>query len=172
MDTTVPASDVPLVLPREEWVRTLPQGIVASCVLLLDAQDRMLLLRYAAGQPGAGMWGLPGGMLDHGEDPVTAARREVHEETGLVLDAPLRLLGYDHRSDVLDTGPVIDFYFFGGRLPSPLSVRRSAEHDDDGLFAPGDLAGTSLSPERPALAALHAAALTGTVVCLRESRPL
>ncbi|WP_369195748.1 NUDIX hydrolase [Streptomyces djakartensis] len=172
MDTTVPASDVPLVLPRAEWVRTLPQSIVASCVLLLDDEDRMLLLRYAAGQPGAGMWGLPGGMLDHGEDPATAARRELCEETGLVLDEAPRLLGYDHRSDVLGTGPVIDFYFHGGRLPSPLSVRRSAEHDDDGLFAPADLDGVPLSPGLPALTALHTAALTGTVVCLRESRPV
>ncbi|GAA4293242.1 hypothetical protein GCM10023086_03920 [Streptomyces venetus] len=171
MDTTVPAPDAQPVLPRAEWVKTLPQTIVASCVLFLDAEDRILLLRYAEGQPGAGLWGLPGGMLDHGEDPVGAACREVCEETGIVLDRPPRFLGYDHRADVKGTGPVIDFYFYGGRLPAPLSVRRSAEHDDDGLFALADLGSTELTPRLPALTALHTAALTGTVVCLREGLP-
>ncbi|UOB13076.1 NUDIX hydrolase [Streptomyces sp. HP-A2021] len=168
MDTTVPATDVQRVLPRDEWVKTLPQTIVASCVLLLDAEDRVLLLRYAEGQPGVGLWGLPGGMLDHGEDPVTAAHREVCEETGIVLDRPPRFIGYDHRADVKGTGPVIDFYFHGGRLAPGQTVRRSGEHDRDGLFALADLESTRLSTPLPALTALHTAALTGTVVRLRE----
>ncbi|MFE8986748.1 NUDIX hydrolase [Streptomyces collinus] len=172
MDTTVPVPKAPGVLPRAEWVKTLPQTIVASCVLLLDAEDRILLLRYAGGQPGAGLWGLPGGMLDHGEDPLGAACREVCEETGIVLDGPPRLIGYDHRADVKGTGPVIDFYFYGGRLPNELSVLRSAEHDDDGLFALAELNATRLSTPLPALTALHTAALDGTVVCLREGLPL
>ncbi|MGW5131587.1 NUDIX hydrolase [Streptomyces sp. NPDC004135] len=172
MDTTAPATDVPRVLPRAEWVKTLPQTIVASCVLLLDAEDRILLLRYAAGQPGAGLWGLPGGMLDHGEDPVGAACREVHEETGLVLDGPPRLVGYDHRADVKGTGPVIDFYYYGGRLPAEATVRRSDEHDDHGLFALAELGSTALLPALPALTALHTAALAGTVVPLREGLPV
>lgn len=171
MNTTVPTADTHPVLPRAEWVKTLPQTVVASCVLLLDAEDRMLLLRYAESQPGAGLWGLPGGMLDHGEDPLGAACREVCEETGIVLAGPPRLIGYDHRADVKKTGPVIDFYFYGGRLPSGLSVRRSSEHDDDGLFALADLESARLSTPLPALTALHRAALAGSVVCLREGLP-
>ncbi|MYS95401.1 MULTISPECIES: NUDIX hydrolase [Streptomyces] len=171
MDTTVPATDVQRVLPRDEWVKTLPQTIVASCVLLLDAEDRILLLRYAEGEPGAGLWGLPGGMLDHGEDPFGAACRELHEETGIVLDRAPRFIGYDHRADVKGTGPVIDFYFHGGRVAPGQTVRRSGEHDRDGLFALADLESLSLSTPLPALTALHTAALTGTVVCLREGLP-
>ncbi|CAL9445139.1 NUDIX hydrolase [Streptomyces sp. NPDC057838] len=171
MDTTAPATDAPRVLPRAEWVKTLPQTVVASCVLLLDADDRILLLRYAPGQPGAGLWGLPGGMLDHGEDPLGAARREVCEETGIVLDGTPELIGYDHRADVKGTGPVLDFYYYGGRLPADPAVRRSAEHDDHGLFALGELGSTALLPALPALTALHTAALTGTVVQLREGLP-
>lgn len=57
-------------IPREEWVKTQPQALVASCVMLLDDQDRMLLLRYGPGQEGAsGTWWLPGGMVDEGENP-------------------------------------------------------------------------------------------------------
>ncbi|MFD5342074.1 NUDIX hydrolase [Streptomyces hawaiiensis] len=171
MDTSVPATDVQRVLPRDEWVKTLPQTIVASCVLLLDAEDRMLLLRYADGQPAAGLWGLPGGMLDHGEDPVGAARRELHEETGICLAGDLRFIGYDHRADVLGTGPVIDFYFHGGRLPAGQPVRPSSEHDRHGLFALADLGSTPLTTRVPTLTALLTAARTGTVVCLRDGLP-
>ncbi|MEV5429016.1 NUDIX hydrolase [Streptomyces sp. NPDC052701] len=168
MGTTAPE---PAVLPHAEWVKTLPQAVVASCVLLLDREDRILLLRYAGAQPGAGTWWLPGGMLDHGEDPVGAARRELYEETGIALDRDPRFLGYDHRADVKGTGPAIDFFFYGGVLAAGQTVRRSPEHDRDGLFTPTDLAALPLTAPLPVLTALHAAARAGTVVCLREGRP-
>ena len=37
----------------------------------------------------AGAWSIPKGEIDAGEDPAASARREVAEETGLVVDAPL-----------------------------------------------------------------------------------
>ncbi|MEV5434663.1 NUDIX hydrolase [Streptomyces sp. NPDC052682] len=169
MDTTATET---AVLPRAEWVRTLPQTIVASCVLLFDAEDRLLLLRYAEGQPAAGTWGLPGGMLDHGEDPVGAALRELHEETGIALPHVPRYVGYDHRADVKDTGPVIDFYFHGGLLPPGRPVRHSPEHDAHGWFTVPDLAKLPLMTPLPTLTTLHTAARSGTVVCLREGKPL
>ncbi|MGW3660967.1 NUDIX hydrolase [Streptomyces sp. NPDC005151] len=84
-------------MPRQEWVK--PQALIASCVVLLDQQGRMLMLRYADSEPSGGTWWLPGGMLDHGEDPLTAARREMYEETGVTVSPAPRLIGYDHRVD-------------------------------------------------------------------------
>lgn len=48
--------------------------------LAVDETGRFLLAKEDNG-----MWELPGGGLDHGEDPVLGLKREVHEETGLVI---------------------------------------------------------------------------------------
>ncbi len=50
---------------------------------LASTAEHVLLTRIAAGHRGEGLWTLPGGGLDHGEDPRDGARRELHEETGL-----------------------------------------------------------------------------------------
>ncbi|AOR35830.1 NUDIX hydrolase [Streptomyces fodineus] len=159
-------------VPRAEWVRTQPQTLLASCVLMLDRQARILLLRYGPGNPNSGSWWLPGGMLDHGEDPWSAARREMHEETGIEIGREPLLLGIDHRVDVLGTGPVLDCYFHGGTLTEDTRVRLSAEHDRHGLFTLDELDGLRLTARRATLTALHAAARAGSVLYLREGLPL
>jgi 8-oxo-dGTP diphosphatase len=61
-------------------------------VVIHDDAGRILLGRRAF-EPSAGLWDLPGGFVEEGEDPLDALRREVREETALELE-DLRFLGF------------------------------------------------------------------------------
>lgn len=54
---------------------------VSVKALIKDDEDRLLLIRETDGR-----WELPGGGLDHGEDPRKGLRREIAEETGYTVD--------------------------------------------------------------------------------------
>jgi ADP-ribose pyrophosphatase YjhB (NUDIX family) len=57
------------------------QRVAAYAVIVRD--DQILLSRLSPMVTAEELWTLPGGGLDHGEDPRDAVVREVHEETGL-----------------------------------------------------------------------------------------
>jgi 8-oxo-dGTP diphosphatase len=57
--------------------------VAAYAVVVVDG--RVLLTQMSQNTPIPGQWVLPGGGLDHGEAPIDAVVREVHEETGHVL---------------------------------------------------------------------------------------
>jgi 8-oxo-dGTP pyrophosphatase MutT (NUDIX family) len=68
------------------------QRVAAYAVLTRPGEPgEILLTQMSARTRIEGMWTLPGGGLDHGEDPRDALRREVYEETGLAV-VPGRVL--------------------------------------------------------------------------------
>ncbi|MEV4645171.1 NUDIX hydrolase [Saccharopolyspora sp. NPDC049357] len=90
---------------------------------------RVLLTRCASPDHEAG-WTLPGGRVEHGEDPFDAVIREVAEETG--CDAVVeRLLGVDSRLI-----PVAE-----RRSPGPIP------HQNVGVFYRVRITGGELRPE-------------------------
>lgn len=62
-----------------------------ASALMVDDDGRVLLARRA-GDPGEGMWDLPGGFIEEGESPLETLRRELQEETGVEIE-PLDFLG-------------------------------------------------------------------------------
>ena len=64
---------------------TAHHGAVA--VLAIDDQDRVLLINQYRHPVRRRLWEIPAGLLDvEGEDPLTAAKRELAEETDLAAD--------------------------------------------------------------------------------------
>ncbi len=67
--------------------------LAAYAVCIEDG--RVLLARHVSPK-GESNWTLPGGRVEHGEDPFDAVIREVAEETGCNAEVE-RLLGVDSR---------------------------------------------------------------------------
>jgi 8-oxo-dGTP pyrophosphatase MutT (NUDIX family) len=63
------------------WFLARPRTHGVKCVL--TDNDRVLLVRHTYGCPD---WDLPGGSIKPSEEPLTAARREMHEELGIAID--------------------------------------------------------------------------------------
>ncbi len=60
-------------------------AVTADIVLVTrEVQPRVLLIQRAR-EPFAGSWALPGGFVNPDEPIVDAAKRELHEETGLEI---------------------------------------------------------------------------------------
>jgi len=102
----------------------VPRVQRAGAYAVLQNEGRLLLtrLRYA------GVWTLPGGGIDHGEAPLDAVRREVHEETGLELtDAWLLDVDSAHFTGHGPDGTLEDFHavrmLYTGTVPLDVEPR-------------------------------------------------
>lgn len=109
--------------------------------------DRILLARLVE-KNGTRPWTLPGGGMDHGEDPYDTVIREAEEETGYTVQ-PLALLGVDsvRRTYARRLGPAADFQ--GLRIVYEVGVTGGElRHETDGST---DLAAWHPLDEVPAL---------------------
>jgi TDG/mug DNA glycosylase family protein len=65
----------------KDWLEPVQREAVRA--LLVDADERIMLVQYENPATRATWWGTPGGGIEPGEDHQTALRRELREELGL-----------------------------------------------------------------------------------------
>ena len=77
-------------LPPEQYAEQLMKATGFACVHFTDERDRPVQLHslYSPQHP----WQMPGGTMEPGERPWETAVRECHEETGITVSGPPRLL--------------------------------------------------------------------------------
>jgi ADP-ribose pyrophosphatase YjhB (NUDIX family) len=68
------------VCPNCGWIHFVDPKVAAA---VLVTQDERVLLVRRVNEPFRGLWTLPAGFVNGGEDPAEAAERECLEETGL-----------------------------------------------------------------------------------------
>ena len=68
------------VCPQCGWIHFVDPKVAAA--VLIEQEGRVLLVRRG-NEPFRGLWTLPAGFINGGEDPAEAAARECLEETGL-----------------------------------------------------------------------------------------
>jgi len=77
--------------------RRSPRPNVRAAIVVLEDGGRVLVQRRPPTGLLGGLWEFPGGRIEPGEAPETAARRELREETGLRA-GPLEELGVVHHA--------------------------------------------------------------------------
>ena len=70
------------VCPQCGWIHFVDPKVAAA--VLIEQDGRVLLVRRS-NEPFRGLWTLPAGFINGGEDPAEAAARECLEETGLLV---------------------------------------------------------------------------------------
>ncbi|KOU62125.1 NUDIX domain-containing protein [Streptomyces sp. IGB124] len=136
------------LLPKAEWLASLPQVVAVGSMLVTDA-DGLVLLVKANYAPFA--WQFPGGMLDLGEYPTVCAERELAEETGLNCQAAGLLAVMWHIPKESTGGrAVVQFLFDGGRVPADTAVRLQESELSEARWVPVAEAVTLLDDKRGA----------------------
>lgn len=122
---------------------------VALC-LVIDDRRRILLVKRGV-EPAKGAWSLPCGFMELGETPSAAARRELHEETG-VRGQVVGLHGIYYEPSYRYTSLLVVAY----RLrPITRRIRAGDDAEDVGYFPLEDMPHLGLSTHRRVLRDYH-----------------
>ena len=112
---------------------TQPKRRSGSGALFVDAENRVLMVEPNY-KP---TWEIPGGIVEQGEDPRSACRRECLEELGLDLPTG-RLLVLEHQIEPAPRGDSLMFVYDGGVIDDASSITLQASELLSFRFVPVD----------------------------------
>jgi len=120
--------------PNCDFVHWRNPGVGAAVVVRDDA-GRLLLIRRGPEATKSGLWAIPAGFVDYGEEVKAAAARELLEETGLVAEVGdvVFVASNFHDPAKLTVGVWFAGTVVGGELEP------GDDADDAGFFALDDL---------------------------------
>ena len=144
-------------LDPASWYAQLPTVYLAAAALITNPRGQVLLVKPNYRD----YWNLPGGIVEHAEDPYAGCAREVREEIGLALPIGTLLVAdwvppYGERPR-----PILCMVFDGGILASGDGIVLQREELDGYMFTDAADVGSYLPPNiaarvRAALAARKA----------------
>lgn len=108
---------------------TVARSAIGAACAIFDSAGRVLLVHHSYGRLN---WELPGGLVEPNEVPDAAARRELHEETGLRARS-LRLTGVYFEAEHW-LGQMLHFVFRVEIDPSIEPVASSPEITEVGFW--------------------------------------
>lgn len=113
---------LPTPLRRTVVRRVAPSFTVGAMCVIERADGRVLLIRHLYRK----RWGVPGGLLQRGESPADAARREVREEVGidvtLMGEAAVNVDAEPRRIDIVFRAQPVDDTHADRVKPSSVEV--------------------------------------------------
>jgi ADP-ribose diphosphatase len=117
-----------VILPNDREVTIEVVRHPKSVVLIpLPSPGAVILIRQYRAAINQWLWELPAGSVDDGEEPEAAARRECHEEIGLVPRALIRLGTFHPTPGYCDEEMV---FFKATSLETPAEKAKQDEDED------------------------------------------
>ena len=100
--------------------------------IILKNNDQILLVQRHNTDWASGHWNFPGGLLEENETLLSAAVREIYEETGITVkpsDFSLAQVLHVHASDK-NTKDILGIYFVADTWQGTLSNKEPHRHQD------------------------------------------
>ena len=138
------------ILQLRQYIGHRPVLMVGAAILVLDEQDRLLMLKRSD----IGCWGLPGGATEPGEVVEGAAKRETMEEANLeigemslfgVFSGPELYFKYPNGDEVYNVTIIYSSHDWHGE------IQLNDEHTEWQWFAAQDIPENISPPIRPVI---------------------